>query len=273
MNKIAKKIAAGLLAVSVATTGLTFDIQKAEAFNLGKIGKDIGKSLENVGKGIGGAVGGAVGGVLGGGKNGGQVDVQGLRKSETLLLANLAVSAGLMNSALEQCKMATGQSAANAHLMQTNAVVRNLNKNDMGAAVNMKNAADKAKKDKVDVAIKNNLSAAITSGDEAKLKRIDSYIKNANQQRMISDALGAIAVVQAGKIISDTIKGGLSVNNAGNIVKFAKTAKEAQSLLSARSKLSKMLSTATAEYKKTRGIKDPTKAEIDKTAKTMSANE
>ena len=125
------------------------------------------------------------------------------------------------------------------------------------------NLQKQAKKDKTAEAMKKSLADALASGDEAKLAQVDKAIKTANEQRMLSDALSAIALVQAAKIVKDTAKGGLSLSNVGNIAKFAKTAQQAQSLLKARNEFSKMMSEATADYKKARGIKDPTKAEID----------
>ena len=249
MKKISQKIAAGLLAVSVASTGLAVNIQTAEALNLG------------------GALGNIAGGILGGG---GAVDANSLGKSQTLLLANLSVSSALMNAAFQNCQLAVGESVANKSIIQTETITKGLNKSDMAEATKLKNAAEKAEKDKTADTMKSNLKAALESGDEAKLKQIDGFIKTANQQRMISDSLGAIAVVQAGKIIADTLKGGANISN---LSKFVDTAKQAKSLLDTRSKFSKMLSTATAEYKKTRGIKDPSKNDIKAASDGLKANE
>ncbi len=251
MKKITKKLAAGLLAVSVATTGLAVNFSTAEAGLLGGLGD-----------------------VVGGGKSGGSsVDVSGLNKSQTLLLANLAVSAGLMQTAFSNAENAKLETIENAELITTDVARKSFATNDLGVATKMKEAANKADKEKTADSIKQNLAAAMQSGDEAKLKQIDKFIKSANEQRMLSDTLSVVAGVQAAKIIADTAKGGLSLSNAGNIVKFAKTAQQAQSLLKVRSTFSKSLSAATAEYKKNRGLKDPSKAEIDKQAKTMEANE
>lgn len=251
MKKVSKKLAAGLLAVSIATTGLTANFTTAEAFGLGDV----------------------LGGVLGGGGGGGAVDEAGLTKQQNNLLSNLAVSTAVMNAAYQNAQIASGETRANSQLIATEAVTRSVVKTDMSEATKMKDAVAKAKKDKTDETIKKNLSAALTEADETKLKEIDSYIKTANQQRMLSDALGVLAVYQAGVIVKETAKGGLSLANAGNIIKFAQTAKQVQSYLKVRSQLSKMLSDATKDYKAARGIKDPSKAEIEKTVKTMEAND
>ena len=178
-----------------------------------------------------------------------------------------------MNAAFENCQFATNVSSVNSQLITTDAVTKSVVKSDMAEATKMKNAVDQAKKDKTIDIMKKNLAEALNSGDEAKLKRIDTFIKEVNRQRMLSDTLGAIALIQAGKIIVDTARGGLSLSNLNNIATFTKTAKQVQSLLKTRSQLSKLLSTATAEYKKTRSITDPSKAEIEKTSKTMEAND
>lgn len=253
MKNLAKKIATGFLAVTVITTGLTANISTVEAFGLGDI----------------------TGAIFGGGGNsgGGSVNVDGLTKQHDNLISNLAISTALMNAAFQNCQYATGETIENRHLIITETVTKSVVKTDLAEATKMKDAANKAKKDKTADTIKKNLDAALSSGDEAKLKEIDDYIKAANEQRLLSDALGAVALVQAGIIIKETAQGGLSLANVTNIVKFANTAKQVESLLKTRNQFSKMLSEATAVYKQNRGIKDPTKAEIDKTAKTMEAND
>ena len=248
MKNLKKKLAAGLVAVSVATTGLTAYAPTAEAGLLGGIGD-------------------VAGAVLGGGKGGDSAaDVEGLSKSQNALLLNLAISASLMNSSYQYCAFALGVLKENPNLPATEALVKSATATEdkMATATNLKKLSEQAKKDKTAEAMKKSLADALASDDKEKLAQIDKAIKTANEQRMLSDALSAIALVQAAKIVKDTAKGGLSLSNAGNIAKFAKTAQQAQSLLKARNEFSKMMSDATADYKKARGIKDPSKSDIEK---------
>ena len=248
MKNLKKKLAAGLVAVSVATTGLTAYAPTAETGLLGGIGD-------------------VAGAVLGGGKGGDSAaDVEGLTKSQNALLLNLAVSASLMDSARQYCEFAAGVSKDNPNLQATKTVVEQATSTEdkMGLGIKFQNLSKQAKKDKTAETVKKSLADVLESGDEEKLAQIDKAIKTANEQRMLSDALSAIALVQAAKIVKDTAKGGLSLSNAGNIAKFAKTAQQAQSLLKARNEFSKMMSEATADYKKARGIKDPKPADIEK---------
>ena len=245
MKNLKKKLAAGLVAVSVATTGLTAYAPTAEAGLLDSVGSA----------------------VLGGGKGGDSAaDTESLTKSQNALLLNLAVSASLMNSAWQYCEFASGAAKDNKELYATEAVVKAATsaEDKTATATNLKKLGEKAKKDKAAESMKKSLADVLESGDPAKMEQVDKAIKTANEQRMLSDALSAIALVQAAKIVKDTAKGGLSLSNVGNIAKFAKTAQQAQSLLKARNEFSKMMSEATADYKKARGIKDPSKSDIEK---------
>ena len=106
MKNLKKKLAAGLVAVSVATTGLTAYAPTAEAGLLGGIGD-------------------VAGAVLGGGKGGDSAaDTESLTKSQNALLLNLAVSASLMNSAWQYCEFASGAAKDNKELYATEAVVK-----------------------------------------------------------------------------------------------------------------------------------------------------
>lgn len=230
MNKFFKRAAAGLVATAFATTTFTVNVPTAQAFGLGNVV---------------GLIGSAVG--LGGDP----------RSAHDKMLENFYYSISLLDAAYQNVVTATDGSIANKEIIATNQVVKStLKSNDAGT--NMKNGADQKKQQAADV--KKALSDAIASGDEEKLKQIDEFIKTANTQRTTSDFMAGIAGAQAGLIVASSIKN-IASGNLGGIGDIITVAKEVQDLLKIRNESSKLLKEATQEYRKNRGIKDPSKKE------------
>lgn len=173
------------------------------------------------------------------------------------MLENFYYSVALIQAADQNVKIATDDSIANKDLItQDQAVKSAVKTNDAG--INMKNGAEQNKNSAEQT--KKYLSEMLASGDEEKLKQIDSFIKTANQQRTLSDFMAGVASVQAGMIVATQVKGiaGGNLEGIGNIIVVAK---EVQEMLSVRKQYSNSLKEATAEYRKARGIKDPSKKE------------
>ena len=245
MKKIFKVTVAGLIAASVATTGLIVQSPTAEAgLGLGSIGKSIGDAVTG-GKGSG-------------------VDIEGLNHNQSNMLNHLYYSVALLNAAVENVKIATNDSITNKTAISAKAAALSAQKNS-DAGLNMKNGAEQTKTDMSKS--KEYLSEALKSGDEEKLKQIDAMIKEANSERLLSDTIGGYAGAEATKIVTSTLK---ALKNPGELGpqlnQLSKAAKETQNLLKVRNELSKALSDATKEYKSKRGIKDPSKDEQKKAA-------
>ena len=240
MKRIGKKVAAGVLAMSLAAGGMMLPTSTAHALSLGSIGS-------------------ALGGVAGGG-----VDVEGLNSRQSRMLENLYYSVALLQAATENINIATNDSITNKNLITASAAAKSAQKSS-DAGLNMKNGAEQTKKDMENA--QSYLSTALNSGDEEKLKAIDSAVRVANTERLLSDTMGGVAAGEAIKIVASTLKALKNPGElAGKIDQFSKTAKETQALLKVRSELSKALSMATKDYRAKRGIKDPSKAEIKQTS-------
>ena len=182
---------------------------------------------------------------------------QDLNAAHQKMLENFYYSTALLVGAYQNVQMATNDSIANKSLITQEQVVKSAVKtNDAG--LNMKNGAEKTKNDAENM--KKYLSNALASGDEEKLKQIDTFIKTANDQRLLSDVMAGVSYTQITMIMASQIKGVASGNleGLGNIITIAK---ETEQLLGIRKELSKSLKLATEEYRKARGIKDPSKKE------------
>lgn len=234
MKKFFKRATAGLAAVTFAATTFTANIPTAQAFKLGDIAGGVGDLI-----GIGGKGGG---------------DIQGAHDK---MLENYYYSISLLEAAYKNVITATDDSIANKELIATEQVTKStLKSNDAGT--NMKNGAEQNKQKAADV--KKALSDALASGDEEKLKKIDEFIRTANNQRLVSDTMAGVASAQAGIIIASSAKN-ITTGNLGGLDDVVTVAKEVEALLKVRSDLSKVLRDATKEYRKTRSIKDPSKKE------------
>ena len=238
MKKFFKKVAAvaGILGV----IGVGVSASTAEAFNLGDIGAAIG---------------------LG---NSSQVlDMDGLESDQKRMLNNLYYSTALIQAAYQNVKIATDDSIANKSAITADQAAKSAVKSS-DAGLNMKNGAEQNKQDAENM--KKYLSNALASGDEEKLKQIDALIEVANTERLISDSMAGVAGVQAAKIVKTGLTNFKDPTNLAKLQPLIKTAKEAQALLKIRSQLSKVLNTATQEYRKARAIKDPSKKESEAAA-------
>lgn len=241
MKKIFKRAAVATLAVAVFTGGIA--PPAAQAFS------------------IGGLVGGLAKAALG---IGGDVN-----SANQKMLENFYYSVSLMSAAYENVTIATGESNANRQLITDEQVKKNTVKST-DAGVNMKNGAEKSKQDaeKIQQSLKN----ALASGDEEKLKQIDEYMKEANRQRVLSDTMAGVAYTQAGFIVASQVTNAASgnVSNAvEGISNIIVVAKEVQDMLKVRNEISSAFKMATEEYRKTRGIKDPSKKEAKKAAEEI----
>ncbi|MBR3050387.1 MAG: hypothetical protein IKN16_01580 [Selenomonadaceae bacterium] len=227
MKKFFKKVAATAVILGVIGGGVS--APTAEAFNLGQIASSLL-------------------GVAGG-------DINTANKR---MLENFYYSTALLASAYTNVKVATDDSIANKNLITQEQAVKSAVKTS-DAGLNMKNGAKQNKDDAENV--KKYLSDALASGDEEKLKQIDEFIKTANNQRVLSDVMAGVSYTQIGFITAAQLKSvasGNVVEGIGNIIAIAQ---ETDALLKIRNELSKSLKTATEEYRKARGIKDPSKKE------------
>ena len=238
MKKFFKRAMTAALIVGIVSGGL--NTPTAAAFNLGDVGKAVG---------------------LGSSKE--ELDMEGLQSDQKRMLENLYYSTALIKAAYQNVKIATDNSIANKSAITAEQAAKSAVKSS-DAGLNMKNGAEQNKKDAEDM--KKYLADALASGDEEKLKQIDDLIKVANGERLISDTMAGVAGVQAAKIVKSGLSGGLDPTNLAKLEPLIKTAKEAQDLLKTRSQLSKALSTATQDYRKARGIKDPSKKEQEAAA-------
>ena len=242
MRKFFRKVAVGLLIFSVTTAGVAISSPKAEAFSLGDITGGLGKIL-GVGKGVD------------------------INTANERMLENFYYSVALLKAAYDNVKIATDSSIANKEAIMTDSVARSAVKNNT-PAVNMKDGAAQSKKEAEDM--KKYLDSVIAEGDEEKLKQIDAIIKVANEQRLVSNVMAHIAYTQIGIITATQVTNVASGNleGIGNIIAIAK---ETEALLKIRNELSAQLKTATESYRKTRGIKDPSKKEQKEAAKKIEA--
>lgn len=231
MKKFFKRAATGLVAVSFAATTFTANVPTVQAFGLGDI------------------VGG-VGAIMGIGGND-------PKAAHDKMLENFYYSIALLDGAYKNILTATDDSIANKDLIAMEQAAKSAVKtNDAGT--NMKNGANDRKQQAETV--KKYLSDALASGDEEKLKQIDQFVKTANSQRVTSDFMAGVASAQAGMIIASSVKNIASGNMSG-LGDIIQVAKEIEALLKVRGEVSKSLNEATQEYRKTRGIKDPSKKE------------
>ena len=174
------------------------------------------------------------------------------------MLENFYYSTALLAGAYQNVRMATDDSIANKNLITQEQAVKSAVKTS-DAGLNMKNGAEQNKKDAEN--IKKYLSEALASGDEEKLRQIDSFIKTANTQRLLSDVMAGVSYTQIGFITAAQFKSIASGNVVEGISNIVSIAHETEALLKVRNDLSKSLKMATEEYRKARGIKDPSKKE------------
>ncbi len=226
MKKIFKRTAVVALVVGLVAGGV--NAPAAEALSLGGIGN-----------------------LLGAGKG---TDINTANKR---MLENFYYSVALIAAAYQNVQIATDDSIVNKQLITQDQAVKSARK-DSDAGLQMKNGAEQNKADAEKM--KKYLSEALASGDEAKLAEIDNFIKTANTQRTLSNVMAGVSYTQAGIILMAQVKGAASGNleGIGNAVAIANETKQ---MLEIRKELSKLLDTATAEYRKARGIKDPSKKE------------
>lgn len=232
MKNFFKRAATGLVALSFAATTFTANAPTVQAFGLGDVV---------------GAVGGALG--LGGTND--------PKKAHDKMLENFYYSIALLDGAYKNILTATDDSIANKDLIATEQVAKSAVKSN-DAGTNMKNGASDRKQQAE--AAKKYLADALASGDEEKLKKIDEFVKTANSQRVTSDFMAGVASAQAGLIVASSVKNMASGNLSG-LGDIITVAKEVEGLLKVRGEISKSLKDATQEYRKTRGIKDPSKKE------------
>lgn len=236
MNKFFKRASAGLLAAIFAATTFTADVPTAQAFKLGDIADGLGDII-----GIGGK----------GGKSGD------LTSSRDKMLENYYYSIALLDAAYQNVLTATDAGIANKNIISTEQAAKSAVKSN-DAGTNMKNGADQ-KRQQAEAA-KKALADAVASGDEEKLKQIDEFIKTANNQRLTSNVMAGVASAQAGMIIASSAKN-IATGNLDNLGDIVNVAKDVEGVLKLRNEAAKLLDTATKEYRKTRGIKDPGKKE------------
>ena len=239
MKKFSKIAIAGILAMSVTSTGLIAPFTVAEA-GLGSLGKVI----------------------TGGNSSSEQVDVEGLKSSQKKMLQHLYYSVALMQIASENALNAANE---NSNLKDDRAAmeVAKSFQNDPNGINGFKDTSDKTAADLKAA----DFNSILKNGTPERLEAVDKQIKTSNQQRLLSDTIAAWAGVEAGKIIK-SVKNPLKVSD--DLQKLIKTAQNAQSLLKIRSKLSKQLSASTKSYKSARGISDPPKSDVEKQANQMS---
>ena len=249
MKGVSKKIGIFFLVLTVAVTTFSVNPKPAQAFDLGDIGEIIG---------------GLIGG--GGGRHGrrGSVDRYSLERNREKLINNLYYSTALLNAAYENVRIATDETILNRHAITVDVVAKSAVRAD-DAGIQMRNGADEFARSAD--AKRQYLSEALASGDEEKLREIDALIDAANHQRAVSDSIGVIAGLQAVMILKDVFSGGFE--NMAALSTFIQTAQDAQSILKARSKLSKLIKNVTKEYRENRGQKDPDKKAIKKAQETM----
>ena len=233
MKKFFKRATAGIVALGVATAGFVVNPQTAHAFRLG----DFVGGLSNL-LGVGG-----------------KTDIN---TANDRMLENFYYSTALLAAAYQNVKIATDDSIENKELITQQQAVQSAVKTS-DAGLNMKNGAAQRKQDAEHM--KKYLSDALASGDEEKLKKIDEFIKTANNQRLISDFMAGVSYTQIGLITATEVAKITSgdTSGIGNIIAIAK---ETEGLLKIRGELSKAFKTATQEYRKNRGIKDPSKKEV-----------
>lgn len=236
MNKFFKFATVTALATGLVIGGV--NSPKAEAFDLGGFA-------------------GALGGLLG---------VNDIHTANKRMVENFQYSIALLAAAYQNVTIATDDSIANKELITQEQATKNaLHSSDAG--LNMKNGVEKNKSDAANM--KKYLSDALAEGDEEKLKKIDSFMKTANNQRVLSDTMAGVAYAQVGLIVMSQVKNVISgdtnsaVEGIGNIITVAN---EIKALLKIRKEMSTLLKTATQDYRKARGIKDPTKKEAKATA-------
>ena len=232
MKNFSRKILAWLIVLNVTATNFAFAPSRAEAFSLGEW-------LDIFGVGN-----------------------RSFEDSKQRMIKNFQYSTALLSAAYENVRIATDDSIANKSIItQEQATRAALRSSDGG--FQMRNGAAQNRRDAEHV--KKYLSAALADGDEAKLKRIDSFIETANNQRNLSDFMAGIAYTQIGLIAASKVSGAFSGNyrEFGEIIALVE---ETQELLRVRGELSNLLKTATAEYRLNRGIKDPSKEEQKRTA-------
>ena len=252
MKGVSKKAGIFFLALTVAVTTFSVNPKPAAAFNLGDLGNILG-------------------GLLGGGGGGGRgrkgyVDRNALERNREKLINNLYYSTALLNAAYENVRIATDETILNRHAITVDVVAKSAMRTG-DAGIQMRNGAEDFQRSAD--AKRQYLSEALASGDEEKLREIDALIEAANKQRAVSDSIGAVAGLQAVLILKDVFGGGVSLDNMNNLSTFIQTAQEAQSILKARSKLSKMIKSVTKEYRENRGQKDPDKKAIKEAQETM----
>ena len=230
MKKIFKRAAATALVIGLVAGGMNYSTSTAEAISLGGVGKIIG-----------------VGG-------GGGAD---MNSANERMVETFSYSTALLQAAYENVQLATNDSIANKELITQEQAAKSAVKSTDGG-IKMKNGAEQNKQEADNA--KKYLADALASGDEEKLKKIDAFIKTANDQRLVSDVMAHVAYTQAGLIIAQNAKNVASGNLQG-LGDMVDTAKQVQDLLKVRNELSTLLKTATEEYRKARGIKDPSKKE------------
>ena len=241
MKKFFKRAAAGLVAVGFATVTFTANVQTAHAgFGLGNVA-------------------GLVTGALG-------LNVNNPQQAHDKMIENFNYSISLLDTAYKNILTATDDSIANKDIIATNQVAKSaLKAGDAGT--NMKNGAEDDKQRAAKA--KQYLADALASGDEEKLKKIDEFVKTANNQRSTSDFMAGVASTQAGIIIASSARN-IASGNLSGLGDIITVAKEVQAALKLRSDRSKLLSEATKEYRKTRGIKDPSKKEQQAAADSIT---
>jgi len=185
-----------------------------------------------------------------------------IEKSKQRMMKNFNYSTALLAAAYENVRIATDDTIANKELItQEQATRAALRTSDGGTK--LKNGAEQNRRDAEN--IRRYLSAAMTEGDEEKLKRIDAFIETANSQRNLSDFMAGIAYAQIGLITVNKFTNVFS-GNFSDLDDLIATTQEVDGMLKVRGELSDLLKTATAEYRLNRGIKDPSREEQQRTA-------
>lgn len=200
-------------------------------------------------------------GIIGGGTD--------INTANKRMVENFNYSIALLTAAYQNVATATNDSIANKTLITQEQATKNALQSSE-AGLNMKNGAEKNKEDATNM--KKYLEAALAEGDQEKLNQIDSFMKAANNQRVLSDTMAGVAYAQATMIVMSQVKNAVSGNASsaiegiGNIITVAN---EIQALLKVRKEVSEVLKTATQDYRKARGIKDPSKKEAKAAAKQI----
>ncbi len=199
----------------------------------------------------------------------GTTSIEGLTGRQNKMLSNLSRSTVLMLMSVNEMDKAFNlglqtQNSEGAKAAMHSAVASG----NSGEMLNfsrgvMSSFKDKEKCENIKKLIEEGCKSALASGDEEKLKKLDSAIKNARIEKAASDAFVAASAIDLIKIAKDAtagLKG--QVELATQYQQILDTTKYAKEVMNMRGAVSKMLKVSTDNYSKTRKLEKPSKAAI-----------